>query len=527
MDRTPNAYASFMGGIPEVVTTRQMRAVEAAAIGSGAVTGRALMERAGAAAAAEIAAAWPQLAGPVLVLCGPGNNGGDGYVIARHLAGRGLSVRVVAMAPPATPDARAAAADWAGETLALGAPPAAGAAPALCVDALFGTGLARPLAPEIAGLLRGVAAAGCPLVAVDILSGICADSGRSLGGGSLPQAALTVSFHRAKPGHFLGEGGALTGALRVRDIGIEDWQGAAGDCIRLAGPDPALEKRAGHKYSHGHALVLAGGPGRGGAARLTVRGALRVGAGLVTLGCPAAALPENAARLDAVMLTGVEDGLALARLLRDPRLNALCLGPGLGLERARILVPAALATERPVLLDADALTAFADGPDALFAQLHDRAVLTPHDGEFARLFPDLARKLADEAPKGPAFSRLDAVRIAAARAGATVLLKGPATVVSSREGRVRIAAATGEAAAPWLATAGSGDVLAGIVTGLMARGLAPPEAAATGAWLHAEAARRFGPGLIAEDLPETLPQVFRALSAGAVFSPSSPAGGLL
>ena len=230
----------------------------------------------------------------------------------------------------------------------------------------------------------------------------------------------------------------------------------------------------------------------------------------MTLACPPEALPENAARLDAVMLTPLADAAALTALLGDARLNALCLGPGLGQGRARALVPVALASNRAALLDADALTAFADNPQALFALLHPRVVLTPHGGEFGRLFPDLSARLA--APEdGVMFSRLDAVRQAAMRAGCTVLLKGADTVIAAPDGTSCIAAAVGENAAPWLATAGSGDVLAGIITGLLARGFPPVEAAATGAWLHAEAARHFGPGLIAEDLPEALPAVFRAL----------------
>lgn len=496
-----------MGEQREILTTRQMRAVEGRAIAAG-IPGLALMERAGEAAAQTIAAQWPAPDGLVLILCGPGNNGGDGYVVARHLAALGWAVRVVAVADPASPDAQAAARAWTGEVVRLGGPILPmGRRIALCVDAMFGTGLSRPLAPENAGILRGIAAAGVPIVALDILSGICATSGRVLGGLALPEGALTITFHRPKLGHVLDEGGALGGAVICCDIGLEEWAEPEG--VPLAGPSPRLVKRAGHKYSHGHALILSGGPGRGGAARLAARAALRVGAGLVTLACPTQALPENAARLDAVMLADAAD---LVRLLRDPRVNALCLGPGLGLERAPALVATVLQTRRAAVLDADALSGFADMPEALFRDLHDRAVLTPHDGEFARLFPDLARRLREDADKGPAFSRLEAVRQAAARAGAVVLLKGPDTVIAAPDGQAVIAAATGTNAAPWLATAGSGDVLAGLIAGLLARGFAPLEAAATGAWLHAEAARQFGPGLIAEDLPETLPQVFRGPS---------------
>jgi NAD(P)H-hydrate repair Nnr-like enzyme with NAD(P)H-hydrate dehydratase domain len=311
-----------------------------------------------------------------------------------------------------------------------------------------------------------------------------------------------------------------------------------------------------HKYAHGHALVLSGGPGMGGAARLAARGALRVGAGLVTLACPPEALAENAARLDAVMLRPVADGDALARVLEDKRINAFCLGPGMGAgprEAALLAVALGLPTPRltrhrdpagvpggpgsgpgqgtaPVnqalprplagrgegwgarsmVLDADALTLLSQHPD-LFAALNKRCVLTPHGGEFARLFPDIAAKLAEPATKGPAFSKVDATRDAAARAGCVVLYKGPDTVIADPEGRCAIHAAAHDRAAPWLATAGSGDVLAGFVTGLLARGFAPFDAACTGAWLHVECARGFGPGLIAEDLPDQLPAVFRSL----------------
>jgi hydroxyethylthiazole kinase-like uncharacterized protein yjeF len=261
----------------------------------------------------------------------------------------------------------------------------------------------------------------------------------------------------------------------------------------------------GFKYTYGHALILSGGPGQGGAARLAARGALRIGAGLVTLGCPLPALAENAARLDTVMLRAVHDGAALARVLDDPRYNALCLGPGMGFERARDLVPVALRSGRGVVVDADALSAHAGEPAALFALCHDQTVLTPHAGEFARLFPDLSPRLPHPLPKA------EAARRAAERSGAVVLYKGPETVIAAPDGRLSVSDARGPRAAPWLATAGSGDVLAGFITGLLARGFDAMEAAETAAFLHVEAARAFGPGLIAEDLPEQLPAVFRAL----------------
>ncbi|WP_317851820.1 NAD(P)H-hydrate dehydratase [Rhodobacter sp. TJ_12] len=263
---------------------------------------------------------------------------------------------------------------------------------------------------------------------------------------------------------------------------------------------------AGHKYSHGHALVLAGGAGRGGAARLAARSALRVGAGLVTLACPQVSMAENAAHLTAVMLTPLPDAYTLRGMFADTRLNALCLGPGLGLPRALEMVPAALWGRRATVLDADALSAFERDPAPLFNALHDQTVLTPHPGEFRRLFPDLAAAwTADD------LTQLDATRHAAKRAGCTVLLKGTETTIADPAGAAAVHDASGELAAPWLATAGAGDVLAGIIAGLMARGFAPFEAACTGTWLHAAAARQFGPGLIAEDLPEALPGVFREI----------------
>ncbi len=273
-----------------------------------------------------------------------------------------------------------------------------------------------------------------------------------------------------------------------------------------------------HKYIHGHALILSGPTGHTGAARLAARGALRVGAGLVTLGVPAEAQQEVASQITSIMLRQIGEVRAFAEVLKDDRLNALCLGPALGLDRARELVPVALDggletyPTRGVVLDADVLTAFEDKPDELFQMLHARCVLTPHGGEFARLFPDIAAKLNTPATKGPAYSKVDATRDAAKRAGCVVLFKGSDTVIAAPDGRCSINSAAYEREAPWLATAGSGDVLAGFITGLLARGFDPMQAAETGAWLHVECALKFGPGLIAEDLPEQLPAVFRDLN---------------
>lgn len=544
-------------GWTEVLTTAEMRALETAAMASGAATGLELMERAGTAVAGAIRLRWPR-AGRVTVLCGPGNNGGDGYVVARHLAQAGWRVRVLGMDNTPGPDAAAMKRRWAAmggieplTAAALGSDPGD-----LVVDAIFGTGMTRPLDREMALVSRWMggwtpAHAVTPplIVAVDAVSGLCLDSGAWLGGeggepgGSLPRAALTVTFHAPKVGHLLELGPVLGGELVVADIGLKTtffrdaeermWSGRT-----LAVMDPPrhlrqdrgqrpLGKRAGsHKFDHGHALIVAGTAGQGGAARLSARAALRAGAGLVTLAPPADAMAEHSGPPDALMRRAVDDAAAISRLLGDDRLRAVCLGPGCGTGRAAALLEPLLASRRPAVLDADALTALARRP-AIFEGLHGGCVLTPHMGEFRRLFPDLAARLDTPRPRspaqesartvarqtladmrGPLYSRLDAAREAAARSGAVVLLKGPDTVIAAPDGQARIHSAFD---VPWLATAGAGDVLAGIVAGLLARGVPPLEAAAAGAFLHAAAARRFGPGLIADDLPEQLPGVFRDL----------------
>lgn len=511
-----------------VLTAAQMRHAEQIGMETGAGSGADLMERAGQGVVAALLRRWSDLlAAPsrAIVLCGPGNNGGDGFVIARLLAARGWQVEVFLFGDPARlpPDARLNHDRWAAlgpvGRLPFAAPLEAPGDSGVLVDALFGTGLTRGLGPEIAGGLAAFDApgfAGWHRVAVDLPSGLCSDSGRLIGGGegapAVFSADLTVSFHAAKQGHYLAEGPDLCGALEVVDIGLPE--GLVPEAVALVeAPAVPLAKRGGHKFGHGHALVISGGFGRTGAARLAARAALRIGAGLVTLGVPGAAQMEVAAQITGLMMRRADTGDDLAGLLEDTRLNALCLGPGLGLERARALVPVALASARAVVLDADALSAFADAPAELFAALHPECVLTPHGGEFARLFPDLADRLAAPAERGPAFSRLDAVRAAAERSGCPVLLKGPDTVIAAPDGTAAIHAAVYGRAAPWLATAGAGDVLAGLICGLMARGTGPMQAAQTAAFLHVEAARHVGAGLIAEDLPEALPAVMRDLGA--------------
>nr|WP_308124467.1 NAD(P)H-hydrate dehydratase [Maritalea mobilis] len=511
-----------------LLTAAQMRDFERAEMAAGRAEGLALMERAGRGVVDAIFARWPDLAAAprrAVIWCGPGNNGGDGYVIARLLHDWGWQVSVWALGDPANlpPDAAENHRRWIerGGVLSLADLSEAefaavrAAPPDLFVDAVFGTGLARPLSDALSHAFAQMLGLrdnepGFAAVAVDIPSGLCSDSGRRMG---LSHAFdLTVTFHTAKPGHYLADGPEACGAVEIVDIGLHQ-PAPPSDAIRLVTRPGPVQKRAGHKYDHGHALVLAGPMGRTGAARMAARAALRVGAGLVTVAAPGSAMMECAAQLTAIMLRRCDGAEDLAALLEDGRLNALCLGPGLGVGQGTCaLVGAALQDPgRAVVLDADALTSFAEDPSALFTQLHDRAVLTPHDGEFARLFPDLSERLRGEPDTGPAYSRVDAARDAAARAGAVVLLKGPDTVIAAPDGWAAIHAAAYDRAAPWLATAGAGDVLAGLITGLLARGLAPVEAAASAAWLHVEAARAVGPGLIAEDLPEALPSVLATL----------------
>lgn len=522
----------------ELLTAAQMRAIETAAIESGEVAGLELMERAGRGVVAAVFEEWPELARAphkAVVLCGPGNNGGDGFVVARLLKDWGWAVKVFLYGDPEKlpPDAKVNCDRWGAETAVVNDFAKvdwheAFSGACLIVDAVFGTGLKRPF-PKAGSLwsaltdaVRGDGSTSrSRVVAIDNPSRLCADSGQVLDEGdvspSTPTAHLTVAFHRMKTGLFLKFGPRSTLRTACTDIGLDRWcQSFPGDAVRLVDGVPAAQLRKAtqaHKYGHGHALILSGGAGRTGAARLAARGALRIGAGLVTLGVPPAAQQEVACQITALMLRQVADAAGLAKLLEDARLNALCLGPGLGVDRAHELVPAVCAglPPRATVLDADALTAFEDDPRRLFGMLHDKCVLTPHAGEFGRLFPDIAGKLNETPARGPAYSKVDAAREAAARAGCVVLFKGPATVIAAPDGRCSVSSTQYERAAPGLATAGSGDVLAGFITGLLARGLGPMQAAEAAAWLHVECACRFGPGLIAEDLPEELPGVFRDL----------------
>ncbi len=476
----------------EVLTVAQMTAADAFAVAHG-VPSLTLMENAGRAVAE--AAANHISSGKAVVLCGPGNNGGDGFVVARLLQERGYGV-TVAHDGGHKGDAGAMAAKWKGESVKLS--PAALDGATFVIDALFGAGLNRPLE----GAARDVVAAlgDLPVVAIDVPSGLSGDTGRPLGDVAV-RAALTVTFFRKKPGHLLLPGRLLCGEIVVADIGIPPEAVASG----LFENSPELwcfswPRLDAHKYARGHCVVVSGPAHATGAARLAARGALRIGAGLVSVASPPDAVAVNAAHLTAIMVKPFEGGAGLAELLTDRRFNAVVVGPGLGVGgETREAVFAVLASGASVVLDADALTSFRDHPDALFARLHDRCVLTPHAGEFDRIFPGLLEESA---------SRLDAARAAAAQCGAVVLLKGPDTVIAHPDGKAVINAN----APPALATAGAGDVLAGFIGGLLAQGMTAFDAACAGTWLHGDAAARFGLGLIAEDLPEILPESLAALA---------------
>lgn len=474
-----------------------MAAVDRAAIAAGR-TGPWLMEAAGRAVTRAVTRRFAP--GPLLVLCGPGNNGGDGWVVARQLARAGWPVRLASLVPREglRGDAAWAAAAWDGPIEA--ATPHGLAGVALVVDALFGAGLTRPLEGTALQIVSKLSEGGPPLVAVDVPSGVDGATGAVLGAAA--PATLTVTFCRLKPGHLLLPGRALCGETVLADIGIPDEIVAGHDAgLRVNGPGlwrDLLPVRgpADHKYRFGHALVVGGPAAATGASRLAARAALRIGAGLVSVTAAADALPVYAAQLTAVMTKPVADTRALAALLADTRFSALLIGPGAGVGQAtREAVAAVLATGRPAVLDADALTSFAQARAALLGSLHQHCALTPHDGEYARLFDHQGDRLA----RALAASR---------EAGAIVLLKGADTVVAAPDGR----AAIQPSAPPELATAGSGDVLGGIILGLLAGGVPAFEAAAAGVWLHAAAADGAGPGLIAEDLSERLPAVMAALA---------------
>lgn len=483
-----------------IPTVEQMYAADRAAAAAG-VESYALMQAAGEAVARAVSSRWSRR--PVAVLCGPGLNGGDGFVAARALKAAGWDVRALSRDqqhrnPGATPpgDADRARADWSAEVH----DPDQGLGDAeIVIDALYGAGLSRPLPEADATLLREAEARGIPVVAVDLPSGLPGDAAEPLG--YAPHAALTVTFHRKKPAHVLSPARDFCGEVVVADIGIPD---AATPASTLFENQPALWARhypwptgAIHKHARGRLGVIGGGRFETGAARLAARAGLRI-AGLVRVYCDPSAADIYAKALEAVMLHALRDGDDLEVLARE--MGAFVIGPAAGVTLAtRARVEALSRSDAALVVDADALTIFQDDPAALFGLLGARDVITPHPGEFERLFPGLLKT-------GP--DRIDAAREAARRAGCIVLLKGADTVIAAPDGR----AAVNTHATPWLATAGSGDVLAGIIGGLLAAGMPAFEAACAGAWMHGDAGIRCGPGLTAEDLPDALPSVITGLS---------------
>ena len=485
---------------PILLNSAEMNRADQLAAKAG-IAGASLMERAGAGIAAAAMRAWDKRA--VAVLSGPGNNGGDGFVAARLLAEAGWKVRVGLLGDRAKlkGDARLMAELYTGEIETL--TPAILDGAGLIIDALFGTGLARPLEGVARDIVEAANAHEAPVLAVDLPSGVNADTGAVMGAGV--EAARTVTFFVKKPAHALFPGRALCGAIEVVDIGIpatvlddirpltfENHPALWGSAFRRPG-------FSGHKYSRGAAAVVSGGRLKTGAARLAARAALRAGVGVVTVLTPPDAAAENAAHLTAIMLREAADGRAIASVFGDKRFTAALIGPGAGVgEATRDKTLAILKSGAAALLDADALTSFEAKPEALFAALRPSDVLTPHAGEFARLFSDLNVE---------SLGKLEAARQAAKRAGAVVVLKGADSVVAAPDGR----AAINVNAPPDLATAGSGDVLGGLIAGLLAQGTPAFEAAAGGVWLHGACGQAAGPGLIAEDLTEALPAVLRAL----------------
>ena len=491
----------------ELLTNAEMSEADRLAT-AGGVPGIDLMERAGAAVADCVMLGQPK-GSRIVVVAGSGNNGGDGFVAARRLAERGYAVEVLRVGGGNLPgDAAIAAQGWTGASVPASAERLTDAD--AIVDALFGAGLDRPVEGAARAIIEAMNAAGCPIFAVDLPSGINGTTGALMS--AAVKATTTVTFFRKKPGHLLLPGRLHCGRISVADIGIP------ASVLDRIGPttfrnSPArwiarfpVPRLDGHKYRRGHAVMLSGGIDSTGAARLAARGALRAGAGLVTLASPREALVANAVTNLAVMVHSVDDAAELSEFLADGRRNVAVLGPGGGVgPRMRNLVLAALRTGPAVVLDADALTSFAGDLPALTAAIRGRAapvLLTPHEGEFSRLFSEL-----DEVAQAP--SKLARARAAAAATGALVLLKGGDTVVAAPDGRAAIA----DNASAWLATAGSGDVLAGFCAGLIAQQIPMFEAACAAVWLHGEAGNEAGPGLISEDLPEALPAVYRRLLA--------------
>ena len=477
-----------------LLDVRRMSDADRITVASG-TSANELMDNAGKSVAREIQRRWSVR--PVIVLCGPGNNGGDGFAAARQLSEAGWPVRVALLG---LRDHLAGAAlhhaeQWHGSFERLTPSVLDGAE--LVVDAIFGAGLSRALEGSAEETLIAAARKKSPIVAIDVPSGLMGDTGEVLGAVA---SVLTVTFFRKKPGHLLLPGRLLCGEVVVADIGIPT------SVLEQIEPDtfendPMLwisslprPTEGGNKYTRGHALISGGYPMTG-AARMAARAAARAGAGLTTIAVSSIALPVYAAALTSIMVQPLAVPEDFVCLLDDQRYSALLIGPGAGTgEETRARVLAMLATGRPTLLDADAITAFADDPSTLEQAITGPCVLTPHDGEFRRLFD-------------PSGDKLVRTRAAARRSGAVIVLKGSDSVITAPDGRAVI----NSNAPPSLATAGSGDVLSGILLGLLAQGMEPFLAAAAAVWLHGAAATEFGPGLIADDLPDLLPGVFRQL----------------
>jgi ADP-dependent NAD(P)H-hydrate dehydratase / NAD(P)H-hydrate epimerase len=477
-----------------LLSVAQMTEADRAAIAAG-TPGSLLMQNAGNAVVREITRRWSPRS--VTVLCGPGNNGGDGFVVAVALAQAGWPVRVALLGRRENlgGDARVHADRWSGGIESVSPGVIEGAA--LVVDALFGTGLSRGLDPPIAATLTAITQRGLPMVAVDVPSGVMGDTGES--GGAAP-ATCTVTFVRKKPGHVLLPGRELCGEIVVADIGIpaavleslrvDTWEN---DPILWRAEMPRA-KSSGNKYTRGHALLCGGYPMTG-AARMAARAAARIGAGLTTIAVPDIAFSLYAAALTSIMVQPLKQDGDLTRLLSDSRYTAFLIGPGAGVNDAtRETALELLETARPVLLDADAISVFASRAAELRRAIRGPCVMTPHEGEFARVF----------AVQGDKLSR---ARAAARQSGAVIVLKGADTVIAAPDGR----AVVNTNAPASLATAGSGDVLGGLILGLLAQGMDAFPAAAEGVWIHGAAAADFGPGLLAEDLPDLVPTVLRRL----------------
>jgi NAD(P)H-hydrate epimerase len=475
-----------------LLSVAQMNEADRLTMAAG-TPGSLLMQEAGAAVAREVERRWSPR--PITVLCGPGNNGGDGFVVAIRLAQSGWPVRVALLGKlqGLRGDAQLYAKRWTGSIEPLSPRVIEGAE--LVVDALFGSGLSRPLERQVIDTLALVTRRRLPLVAVDVPSGVLGDSGESWGAAA---ATCTVTFARKKPGHLLLPGRELCGEVVVADIGIpasvlqslptDAWENDPALWLtQLPRPHPSI-----NKYTRGHALLYGGYPMTG-AARMAARAAARIGAGLTTIAVPEIAFAIYAAALTSIMVQPLAQADDLKRLLSDRRYTAFSIGPGAGVNAAtRASTLAMLGTAAPVLLDADAISVFAQSPDALFQAIRGPCVMTPHDGEFERIFDASGDKLTR-------------ARRAAHRSGAIIVLKGPDTVIAAPDGRAII----NSNAPPTLATAGSGDVLGGFILGLLAQGMDVFGAAAAGVWLHGAAASDFGPGLLAEDLPDLVPAVLR------------------